>query len=69
MARERGIPVAAVCGTISPGFDTDQAGLVCAQAVSEGMPLDLAMDTASTLERVAVAVNRIVTSVIKSSSM
>lgn len=69
MARERGIPVAAVCGTISPGFDAVRAGLMSAQAVSEGMPLDLAMDTASTLERVAVAVNRIVTSVIKSSSM
>ncbi|MBQ9822308.1 MAG: glycerate kinase [Muribaculaceae bacterium] len=56
MAQERGIPVAAVCGTIAEGFDYNQAGLTAAVAVSNGLPLDLAMDTESTLMRVASAV-------------
>ncbi len=57
MARERGIPVAAVCGSIAPDFDPAAAGLVSAVAVSDGLPPDLAMDPAGTLMRVANAVH------------
>ena len=53
MARERGIPVAAICGTISPDFDPKAAGLKAAIAVSDGLPLDEAMNPESTLMRVA----------------
>ena len=53
MARERGIPVAAVCGSIAPDFDVAAAGLVSATAVSDGLPLDEAMDPDATLMRVA----------------
>jgi len=56
MARERGIPVKAVCGEIDSRFDPAGAGLAGAVAVSEGLPRDLAMDTAGTLTRVATAV-------------
>lgn len=60
MARERGVPVAAVCGTIAPGFDANAAGLEAAVAVSEGLPLDEAMDHDGTLMRVAMAVKQLV---------
>lgn len=60
MARERGVPVAAVCGTIAPGFDVKAAGLETAVAVSEGLPLDEAMDHDGTLMRVAIAVKQLV---------
>ena len=60
MARERDIPVAAVCGSIDPDFDIAAAGLVSAIAVSEGLPLDEAMNTDSTLMRVADAVKCLV---------
>lgn len=53
MAREHGIPVAAVCGSIAPDFDAAAAGLVSATAVSDGLPLDEAMDPDATLMRVA----------------
>lgn len=59
MAHERGIPVAAVCGAIAPDFDAESAGLVAAVAVSDGLPPDLAMDTSSTLMRVATAVRHL----------
>lgn len=60
MARERGIDVAAVCGIIAPDFDPKQAGLQAAIAVSEDLTLEIAMDTDSTLTRVAQAVHRLV---------
>ena len=60
MARERGIPVAAVCGMIDGQFDPAEAGLVQAIAVSDGLPIDLAMDTESTLTRVSQAVLQLV---------
>ena len=60
MARERGVPVAAVCGTIAPGFDAKAAGLEAAVAVSDGLPLDEAMDHDGTLMRVAIAVKQLV---------
>ena len=60
MARERGVPVAAVCGTIAPGFDANAAGLEAAVAVSDGLPLDEAMDHDGTLMRVAIAVKQLV---------
>ena len=60
MARERGVPVAAVCGTIAPGFDANAAGLEAAVAVSDGLPLDEAMDHDGTLMRVAMAVKQLV---------
>ena len=60
MARERGVPVAAVCGTIAPGFDAKAAGLEAAVAVSDGLPLDEAMDHDGTLMRVAMAVKQLV---------
>lgn len=60
MARERGVPVAAVCGVMDSDFDSKSAGLVSAVAVSEGLPMDVAMDTESTLERVAKTVRQMV---------
>ena len=59
MARERGIPVSAVCGAIDPDVDPDSAGLLAAVGVSDGMPSNLAMDTAGTLSRVAAAVRHL----------
>ena len=56
MARERGIDVAAVCGIIAPDFDPEQAGLLAAIAVSEGLTQENAMNTDATLARVAHAV-------------
>ena len=55
MARERDIPVAAICGAIAPDFDPEAAGLKAAIAVSDGLPLDEAMNPESTLMRVARA--------------
>ena len=60
MARERGIPVAAVCGLIDKDFDIAQSGLYRAVAVSDGLPLDLAMDPEGTLMRVARAVMQLI---------
>ena len=60
MARERGIPVAAVCGAIAPDFDPDAAGLTTAVAVSDGLPLAEAMDPEGTLLRVARHVRAII---------
>ena len=60
MARQRGIPVAAVCGAIAPGFDSAAAGLTAAIAVSDGLTPDEAMDTSGTLMRVAMAVKKLV---------
>jgi len=60
MAREHGVPVAAVCGTIALGFDGKAAGLEAAVAVSEGLLLDEAMDHDGTLMRVAIAVKQLV---------
>ena len=60
MAQERGIPVVAFCGAIAPGFDPVAAGLTRAIAVSDGLPLEEAMDTGSTLMRVSQAVCRVV---------
>ena len=62
MARDRGIPVVAVCGAIAPDFDADSAGLARAVAVSEGLPLDEAMDPDGTLMRVARLIPAIVQS-------
>ncbi len=61
MARERNIPVAAVCGTIAPDIDLEASGLVNAIAVSDGLPPDVAMDPAGTLMRVANAVRDLLT--------
>ena len=61
MARECGVPVAAVCGTIAPDFDAKAAGLSAAVAISDGLPLDEAMDHEGTLMRVAQAVTRLIT--------
>lgn len=60
MARERGIPVAAVCGAIAPDFCLEDAGLINAIAVSDGLPLDEAMDPVGTLLRVSRAIRRLV---------
>ena len=61
LARERGIPVKAVCGAIASDFDAVEAGLADAVAVSDGLPHNMAMDTAGTLMRVAKAVTAMVT--------
>ena len=55
-ARACGIPVAAVCGAIAPDVDPVAAGLKAAIAVSDGLPLELAMDHAGTLLRVTNAI-------------
>ena len=60
MAQERGIPVAALCGAIAPDFDPVAAGLSRAIAVSDGLPLDEAMETEVTLMRVSQAVSRLI---------
>ena len=59
-ALERGIDVAAVCGTIAPDLDLEKKGLLAAIAVSEGLPKDIAMNTDGTLARVAHAVSNLV---------
>lgn len=61
MARERGIPVVAVCGVVDDDFDPEQAGMLSAVAVSDGLTHDEAMDTDSTIMRVARAVYDVVT--------
>ncbi len=60
LAHERGIDVAAVCGIIAPDFDLEQTGLVATIAVSEGLPLESAINTNDTLQRVANAVRNLV---------
>ena len=60
MARERGIPVAAICGTIAADFDAAGAGVSQAVAVSDGLPVDVAMDPDGTLQRVSQAVLEII---------
>lgn len=59
-AQERGIPVAAVCGSIAADFDPTTTGLVATIAVSDGLSPEHAMDTAGTLSRTATAVRRLV---------
>lgn len=60
LAHEHGVPVKAVCGLIDSALDPVAAGLAAAVAVSDGLPHDVAMDTAGTLMRVAAAVKRMV---------
>lgn len=60
MARERGIPVAAVCGLIDAEFDLSASGLLTAVPVSDGLPDEIAMNSEGTLVRVAAAVRRLV---------
>lgn len=60
MAQERGIPVAAVCGSIAPDFDVASAGLMSATAVSDGLSLDEAMNPELTLVRVARIIPRLI---------
>jgi len=62
MAHERGIPVVAVCGAVEDGFDFHSAGLQAAIAVSDGLPIDEAMDTQGTLHRVSKAVTQLIAS-------
>lgn len=59
MAQERAIPVAAVCGALAPDFDPVAAGLIAAIAVSDGLPLDEAMDPDGTLMRVSRAIRNL----------
>ena len=61
MARERGIPVAAVCGAIADDFDSNEAGLTQAIAVSGDLPPEMAMDPDRTLCNVYDAVKALVT--------
>lgn len=60
MAHELGIPVAAICGVIEEGFDPMETGLLTAVGVSNGLPLEEAMDPISTLKRVSIAAQQIV---------
>ena len=60
MAHELGIPVAAICGAIDDNFDPKEADLLIAVGVSHGLPPEEAMDPISTLNRVSVAAQRIV---------
>jgi len=69
MARERGVPVMAVCGTIEDGFDPARAGLARAVAVSTGLPQEEAMDTDATLVRVSQAVGRLIKEMIQDDAM
>ena len=52
----RGIPVAAVCGTIAPDITPAAAGFYDAIAVSDGLPIEEAMEHDATLVRVSTAV-------------
>ena len=61
MARERGVPVAAVCGKVAQDFDSAQSDFYTVIPVSEGMPEHIAMDPDGTCSRVADAVCNIVT--------
>ena len=60
MCRERGIPVAAVCGMVAPDFDIQGTGIIQAIAISDGLSHDEAMDHDGTLMRVALAVRALV---------
>lgn len=60
MSSERGVPVAAVCGIVAPGFDAQGAGITQAIAISDGLSHDEAMDHDGTLMRVALAVRALV---------
>ena len=64
MARDRGIKVAAVCGTIDKDFDFEGSGLSQAINVGEGLSHDDAMNPESTLERVSTAVRQLVEKVV-----
>lgn len=59
-ARQRGIPVAAVCGAIDPALNIAMTGLQAAIAVSGTLPHEQAMDNAGTRARVAAAIRQIV---------
>lgn len=61
LAHERNIPVTAICGGIDTDFDPKGAGLLAAIGVSEGLPLEEAMDTTSTLNRVCIAARQLIT--------
>ena len=63
LARERGIPVIAICGVIAPDISLTAIGLTAAIAVSDGLTIEQAMDTAGTLMRVSAAVRQAVTKV------
>ena len=63
MARERCIPVIAICGAITPDISPSTIGLIAAIAVSDGLSIEQAMDTAGTLMRVGAAVRQAVTKV------
>ena len=67
LAHERNIPVAAICGVIDADFDVEKAGLLAATGVSDGLPPEEAMDTVSTLNRVCMAVQRLVSELSKTS--
>lgn len=60
LAHARNVPVKAVCGMMDCAFDPMAAGLAAVEAVSDGLPHDMAMDTDGTLMRVAAAVKRMV---------
>lgn len=60
MAHELGIPVAAICGAIEEGFDPKEAGLLTAVGVSDGLPIEEAMDHTSTIKRVSITAQQIV---------
>ena len=63
LARENGIPVIAICGVIAPDISLTAIGLTAAIAVSDGLTIEQAMDTAGTLMRVSAAVRQAVTKV------
>ena len=60
MAHELGIPVAAICGAIEEDIDPKEAGLLTAVGVSDGLPIEEAMDHTSTIKRVSIAAQQIV---------
>ena len=64
MARERSIPVVAVCGQVSDDFDASAAGVERVIAVSHGLPADVALDPEGTLARVSTAVTGLLNRVI-----
>jgi glycerate kinase len=68
LAHERNIPVAAICGAIDADFDPKRAGLLAAIGVSEGLQLEEAMDTTSTLNRVCIAARQLITKLKESSN-
>lgn len=61
-AKKKGIPVIALCGCIAPGTDIANMGFEKVLAVTpEGMPLEQALDTTTTLRNVAAATKEIMT--------